>query len=354
MKALVFSGIEKVSCETLADPGLLSETDAIVEVHACAICGSDLHVYHGRETGIDMHTVMGHEFAGTIVEIGKSVRALKKGDRVASPFTTSCGDCWYCRTGLTCRCEKSGLFGWVENGNGLHGGQAGFVRVPLADSTLVRIPETISMELGVLAGDIIPTGFHCARRAFEISNYSPKSVGVIGCGPVGLMAILGAVNHGAEKIFAFDKVPSRLALAAKFGAVPVEVKSDLAECIGQVVEETEGRGLDAALEAVGSGPSLQLAYDLIRPGGVISAVGVCTEMALPFSPVDAYNKNITYSTGRCPARQLMPEILGFVESGAYPFAEIISHRLKLEDGPDAYERFASREPGMMKVILETT
>ena len=350
MKAITFCGTEHLQFETVPDPEIADGQDVIVQVQACAVCGSDLHVYHGRETGLDAHTVMGHEFCGTVVETGKSVTRWKKGDRVMSPFTSNCGSCYYCSIGLTCRCTHSRLFGWVENNNGLHGGQAEFVRVPLSDNTLVALPDDLDFETGVLLGDIIPTGFHCARRASELSSSRVRVSGVFGCGPVGLMAILGARHSHHEKVLAFDRVASRLEWAKRLGAIPIHLNDP--DMRGRVLEETEGRGLDAALEVVGSGEALRLCYDLLRPGGVISAVGVCTEKALSISPVQAYDKNITYSTGRCPARHLMPELTALARNGVFDFKSLISHRMPLSEGVDAYARFAAREEGMMKVMLQ--
>ncbi|MBK5277949.1 MAG: alcohol dehydrogenase catalytic domain-containing protein, partial [Bacteroidia bacterium] len=270
MKALTFHGKETVVYESVDDPNLLSPKDAIVRVKICAICGSDLHVYHEHEKGLDHGTVMGHEFAGEIVETGKEVKLHRKGDLVMSPFTTSCGECFYCKIGLTCRCVLGQLYGWVENGKGLQGAQAEFVRVPMADSTLKKIPEGVSLEEGLMLGDIISTGFFCSHQA----DIKPKnSYAVIGCGPIGLMAILGAIEYGAEKIYAIDSVEDRLAHAEKFGAIPIHTSKQNA--VEVIKENTQGRGADAVMEAVGNYSAAKLAYDLIRPGGIISQVGVC-------------------------------------------------------------------------------
>jgi threonine dehydrogenase-like Zn-dependent dehydrogenase len=277
MKALTFTGIQDVSYETIPDPQLLVPTDAIVKVNRCAICGSDLHVYYGREQGIDHHTAMGHEFAGEVVETGREVKTLRKGDRVMSPFTTSCGKCFYCVRGLTCRCVNSQLFGWVENGNGLHGGQSEYVRVPMADGTLMKIPEGITVDEALMMGDILSTGFYCAKQARAKHNETHV---VIGCGPVGLMAVIGARHYGSEKLFAIDTVPERLAVAKKFGATTIDASKEHA--IEKIKEATDGRGADAVMEAVGSGNAGNLAYDLIRPGGIISVVGVCNDAHLSF------------------------------------------------------------------------
>lgn len=346
MKALTFSGIESIQYESVNDPGIINDKDVIVKVKCCAICGSDLHVYHGREQGIDIHTCMGHEFAGEVVDKGKSVTKFSIGDVVMSPFTINCGECFYCKIGLTSRCVKNKLFGWVEKGEGLHGGQAEYVRVPLANSTLVRMPEGISLEEGVLAGDIISTGFYSAKNA------QIKSIGVyvvMGCGPVGLMAILGAREYGATKIFAIDKEPVRLEMANRFGAIPIDTA--ISDAVEIVKDATEGRGADAVLEAIGSEFSLQLSYQLVRPGGIISSVGVCNSTHLPFSPVQAYDKNLTFISGRCPARAMMPTIIPLIQQKKYPFTDIITHRMPLAEGVTGYDIFANKKENCLKVIL---
>ena len=179
MQALTFGGKEIINYSSVADPVLLHPTDAIVKITMSGICGSDLHVYHGSETGLDHGTVMGHEFTGIVEEAGPDVKKFKKGARVLSPFTTSCGECFYCLTGLTCRCEKGNLFGWVEKGHGLHGAQAGYIRVPMADSTLLPLSTDLSEKKGLLLGDVFSTGYFCADNA----GIKPNNVyAVIGLG----------------------------------------------------------------------------------------------------------------------------------------------------------------------------
>src|SRR6187551_490571 len=215
MHALTFGGKEIIEYYTVGDPGLLSPSDAIVRITMSGICGSDLHVYHGRETGLDYGTVMGHEFTGIVEETGNEVKKFKKGSRVISPFTTSCGECFYCRIGLTCRCERGNLFGWVQNGQGLHGAQAQYIRVPMADTTLIPLSNDLSEEKGLLLGDIFSTGYFCAENA-EVGN---KGIYVVlGCGPVGLMTILAAKDLDAENLFALDHSNERLQMAKEFGA----------------------------------------------------------------------------------------------------------------------------------------
>lgn len=346
MNALTFHGKETIRFEKIADPEIVTATDAIVKVRSCAICGSDLHVYHEHEKGLDHGTAMGHEFAGEVVAAGKEVKSLRIGDLVMCPFTTSCGQCFYCRLGLTARCVYSQLFGWRENNHGLHGGQAEYVRVPLADSSLMKIPDGVTLEEGLLLGDILSTGFYCAKQA-EIKP--GNTYVVIGCGPVGLMAILGAREYGAEKIYAIDTVPERLAKAKEFGALVIHAGKQ--NPIEVVKEATEGRGADAALEAMGNGATNRIAYDIIRPGGILSAVGVCTDAHLPFSPADAYNKNITYKVGRCPARSMMEQLVPVVLKKKYDFTSIITHRLSLSEGVKGYDLFANKKDNCLKVVL---
>jgi len=346
MKALTFQGERAVAVESVDDPRLERATDALVRVDLAAVCGSDLHVYHGRESGLDAGTVLGHEFVGEIVECGREVGGLRPGDRVLSPFTTSCGHCFFCRQGLTARCEHGQLFGWVQDGEGLHGAQAERVRVPLADGTLVAIPEGVTDEEALLLGDVASTGYYCALRA-EVSQGS--TVAVVGCGPVGLMAVVGARELGAAEVFAVDRVPERLALAERFGARAIDFTSE--DPVGRVREATEGRGADAALEGVGSPEATRLAVDLVRPGGTVSVVGVHHEARLSFSPVEAYDKNLTYRIGRCPARAVMETLIPVVRRGDYDLAAVISHRLPLSQGAAAYDLFDRKAEGCTKVVL---
>ncbi len=347
MKALTFNGKETIEHETIPDPHILASTDAIVEVALTAICGSDLHIYHERETGLDTGTVMGHEFVGTVMEIGRDVRNLRLGDRVMSPFTTNCGECFYCRQGLTCRCIHGQLFGWVADGIGLHGAQAEYVRVPLADSTLHKIPDGVTREEALLLGDVFPTGYFSA----DMAGIRPgDTCVVVGCGAVGLMAALSARHFGAGMVYAIDSVEHRLELAGSFGAIPLNFRK--LDAVAAVRDETDGRGADAVLEAAGSAEAGRTAYELVRPGGTISVVGVHTEMHFPFTPTEAYDKNLTYRAGRCPARHYMELLIPVLREKKYDIASIISHRLPLEEGPAGYEMFDRKKDECTKIVLE--
>lgn len=346
MKALTFRGEAQVGVETLPDPSLEAASDAVVQCRLSAICGSDLHVYRARERGIQPGTVMGHEFLGEVVDVGREVTRFSPGDLVVSPFTTSCGRCFFCRKGLTCRCVEGQLFGWIENGRGLHGAQAELVRVPLADSTLFRLPEDVPIDNGLFLGDILATGFFCA----DMAEVEPGGTyAIVGSGPVGLFAIIGAKERGAERIFAIDLVPERLAIAERFGATPIDARASDPR---QILEDaTEGRGADAVMELVGSPESTRLAIDLVRPGGILSVVGVHTESQFAFSPVEAYDKNLTYRVGRCPARTYMERLLPLVREHKYDLASIISHRLPLAEAARGYHLFERKLEGCTKVVL---
>jgi threonine dehydrogenase-like Zn-dependent dehydrogenase len=348
VKALTYHGPGSVRYEDAPDPAIVDPADAIVRVEATAICGSDLHVYEGRERGLDQGTVLGHEFAGRIVAAGPGVDAalLAIGNRVVSPFTTSCGRCFYCARGLTARCTGGRLFGWVEDGLGLHGGQAALVRVPMAAATLFSVPDDLPLDLALFLGDVLATGYHGATLA----GAGPGVVcAVIGCGPIGLAGVVCARELGAEAVFALDTVPERLALAARFGATAVDAAhGDVAQVVRAA---TDGRGADAVLEAVGAPSAGKLAFDLVRPGGTIAVVGVHHETAFAFSPQGAYDKNLTYRTGRCPARGLMDAVLPIARRRGEDLAAIVTHRLPLAEGPAAYVLFAAKRDGCIKVVL---
>ncbi|MGC4036309.1 MAG: alcohol dehydrogenase catalytic domain-containing protein [Chitinophagaceae bacterium] len=346
MNALTFGGKEIIEYSSIPDPVLLQPTDAIVKIIIAGICGSDLHVYHGRETGLDMGTVMGHEFTGIVQETGSGVKKFKRGSRVLSPFTTSCGECFYCTIGLTCRCEKGSLYGWVQNGHGLHGAQATFIRVPMADSTLVPLSNDLDEKKGLLLGDVFSTGYFCADNA----GIKPGGIyAVVGCGPVGLMAIVAAKHVGAEKLYAIDFVPERLEMARRFGAQPIN--AGILNAKEEILNHSNGRGADAVMEVVGSSQSLRLAMDLLRPGGTLSSAGVHSADNFSFSPIEAYDKNLVYKSGRCPARFYADKLLREEIPQRYPIEEIITHEFSLKDGVKAYNIFDKKFDNCIKAIL---
>ena len=238
------------------------------------------------------------------------------------------------------------LFGWVEDGRGLHGGQAELVRVPFADATLVRVPAAARDEEALLAGDVLSTGFFCAR----LGNIEPgQAVAVVGAGPVGICAAIAARELGAGQVFSLDLEPARLALAGSYGAQPV-LASD-GDALAQLHDMTAGRGVDVALECVGSEAATRSAFALVRPGGTIAAAGVHCEPHFAFSPADAYDKNLTYRAGRCSARAMMDETMPLVAAGKLQLGALFSHRMRFEEARRGYEMFDKRLDGCTKVLL---
>jgi threonine dehydrogenase-like Zn-dependent dehydrogenase len=346
LKAITFQGVETLAYDDAPDPRIAAPTDAVVRVHAAGICGSDLHPYFGRERGLDPGTVMGHEFVGEVVEVGSAVTEVAAGDRVVCPFTTSCGRCFYCGIGLTARCPEGQFFGWVQDGAGLQGAQAELVRVPLADGSLVRVPEGLDEAVALFAGDILST----ALFGVDLAGVQHGDlVVVIGCGPVGLLAVRAALVAGAREVLAVDRVSTRLEAARRFGATPVDFSHDDPAVAAR--DRSEGRGADAAIEAVGTPEATRAAADMLRPGAGIGAVGFHVEPHLALSPGEIYDRNLRYAGGRCPARAYMPRSLKLASDDQGLLASLISHRLPLSEGVEAYRSFAARAPGWNKVVL---
>lgn len=245
---------------------------------------------------------MGHESTGEVVELGSAVKTHKKGDTVVMPFTVSCGECFYCKQGFSSRCEKCLLFGCPL----LDGGQAEYMRVPLADATAVKAPEGIEEKKLVLMADIFPTGYFAAANAFkglDKAVISQSVIVLIGCGPVGLCALINALEYKPKIVLAVDRVESRLELAKKLGAEPWNDQTNREGLEKRVKELTEGRGADAVIEGVGHADALKTAFELLRPWGFISSFGVHNE-AIPWTGNQAYGKNLTIQMGRCPVRSM--------------------------------------------------
>ncbi len=357
MRALTFQGVEHVEyLNDLPDPHISDPGDVVVAVRRSGICGSDLHQYHGREP-VRNGTIPGHEFVGEIVETGSEVCGLRIGDDVFSPFTANCGHCFFCENGLSGRCDRWTLFGYlppedeVDTGRGIQGAQAEFIRVPMADATLLKIPQGITDEQALLLGDNFTTGFFCA------GNSEVRRDGItvmIGCGSVGLCAIQAAMFLGAETVVAVDPVADRRARAQSLGAIAV-TPEEAADRVASLAAPSGRGGADSVMEAVGSPAAQDLAFRLVRPGGVISAIGVHTSDSFTFSPTDAYNRNVTYRAGRCPVRSMLDRVLSLVEDEGLtiPVEQIMTHcDIPLADGAEAYRRFSSRIDDCMKVTLD--
>lgn len=332
--------------DDLRDPRIEEPGDAIVAVEIAGLCGSDLHPYFGRELGLDPGTVMGHEFVGRVLDVGADVQSVGPDDRVYAPFSTSCGRCMACLSGLTSRCERGQLFGWRSGGAGLHGGQAERVRVPLADGTLKRVPDGLSSEAALLLGDNFSTAYFCAEQA------GIKADGVtvvIGSGSVGLLGILAAQTAGARHIVAVDPVPERRARAANLGAVVAEPGPDVTRAVAALGGH---RGADSVMELVGLPAAQRLAWEVLRPGGVMAAIGCHSAPTFAFSPSEAYDKNLTYRTGRCPARHYMDRLTDRVVSEMGSIVQVVTHRFAAADCVRAYDVFAHQRDGCVKAVLE--
>jgi threonine dehydrogenase-like Zn-dependent dehydrogenase len=358
MKAITLRGIGAVELADRPEPRLEQPGDALVRVTTAAICGSDVHIVEGRDRGVRPGTILGHEFVGVVEALAGEVPGLAAGDRVLAPFTVSCGECFFCRRGLTARCVQSLCFGFVsDSGEGLEGAQAELVRVPLAASTLLRVPaagpdgRAVADEEVLFLGDVFSTAFACAEGAAFAAG---DTVVVIGCGPVGLMCVIAARWLGAGAVVAVDSIDYRLDKAAALGATVVDLgRAPGAAALQPLLGElTGGRGADAALEAVGSAAALDLALQAVRPGGVVSIAGYHTDAVYPLPIHAAYAKNLTLRVGRCSARAVMERLLPRVLAERPPLTAIISHVLPLRDGPRGYEMFRRRQDSAIKVLLK--
>lgn len=344
MQGICFNSVQNVSLQSLPNPIIETATDALVRVQTAGLCGSDFHPFFGRETGLDAGTVMGHEFVGEVIAVGDSVQ-IPIGSRVVAPFSTNCGHCYYCRIGLTSRCETGQLFGWRQSHKGLHGGQGEQVRVPLADATLVTVPAEIDNDTALLVGDNLSTGTFCA----DMVGIRPGATyAVVGCGTVGQMAILSALRMGAERIFAFDPVASRRELATSIGAITDSPEA----AVAIVLEHTNGRGVDGVMELVGQPAAQKLAYELIRPGGTMSVIGCHCTPNFAFSPSDAYDKNLSYRTGRCPARHYMEQLFKDIQQTPLQTEAFVTHRFSPSNAMQAYEVMSQQKDGCVKAVFD--
>ena len=341
MHGLLFQGTGLIEYrEDLPDPIIESPTDAVIAVTRTGLCGSDLHTYEGRESARP-GVVPGHEAVGQVVAVGDEVQGFSRGDHVFVPFTTSCGVCRACRDGLSARCEVGQLFGWGDptdlSAPALHGSQASMLRVPQADGTLVLVPEGISDPGATLLTDNLPTGWFAAERADPVAG---EPALVVGLGSVGLSAVASLRAMGADPVFAFDPVDDRLARAVGLGARPLRS--------GEAVE------VPAVVEAAGTAGAQAFAFEAVRPGGTLSVIAVQTDEQFPFSPIAAYDKNVTVRFGRAPVRSVLDRLLPALTDGrlVIPDEVVVTHPAEsLGDGPELYRRFAEREPGLVKALF---
>lgn len=343
MRAILFEGLEKVRVDDVAKPSVGAPDQALVRVTTSAVCGSDLHLYHGR-IPIQPGAGLGHEFVGVVEDVGDGVTRVQPGDRVVACFFTWCGHCFYCRRAWYAQCESKGVFGYVAGFGDLGGAQAEYVVVPLADHTLEPIPEGVSDDAALFVGDILATGFFGADRA----GIQPgDSVAVIGAGPVGLMAVMSAQLFGPAQVFALDMVGARLEEAQELGAIPVDAsRQNGAE---EVKRLTGGYGADRAIEAVGLAATIETALHCVRAGGSVSVVGVPDTMTGDFPYMRVWWNDISYSGGVCNVPAYMRPLLDLIAAGKLDPTRVVSHRMKLDEGVEAYRMFAAREA--TKILL---
>jgi len=341
MRAVILDAPGVLTVRDVADPSLGADTDAVVRVTATAICGADLFPYHGHVPGFEMSTILGHEFAGVVETVGDHVRTVKPGDRVACTSTISCGTCAHCRAGRSSQCPDRALFGYSGVYRQLHGGQADRVLIPNAERCLRVIPDGIADEVAVFVSDMLPTGYSAVRRA----DVTPGDVVVVvGCGTVGLMAILFAVRT-ARRVIAVDAIAARRELASRLGAQAV-APDQAAEAIAAA---TGGLGADAVIEAAGSAGALTAAIGMARGQGTISVVGAHFEPDFPLNLGLMFEKELTLRVTWGHPFNDRDRIFALLAEGQIDPTPAITHRFALSDAAEAYRTFDAREA--VKVIL---
>jgi threonine dehydrogenase-like Zn-dependent dehydrogenase len=344
VRAVVFEAVGAVSVREVPDPRIEEPSDATVRVTRTAICGSDLHFFHGKAP-IDPGEIMGHEAAGVVEAVGEDVRRFRVGDRVVVAFDIACGDCWFCREGQTQLCEDFRNLGAGTFGGGLAGAQAERVRIPVADVNLLGIPEGLDDERALFVGDVLTTGIYAAGLA----EIGPQDVvAVVGAGPVGFFCVQAARMAGASRVFALDREPGRLALAAQVGAEPVDVRDR--HPATALAEVTQGRGADVVIEAVGSPSAFETAVDVVRRGGRVVVVGMYAgeSVQVQLGVYWARALDLRFA-GICPVHAWWERAMAAVVDGRIDPMPLISHRLRLDDAARGYDLFDRREA--TKVIL---
>ncbi len=388
MKALCWHGQGDVRIDNVADPKILHERDAIIKITTTAICGSDLHILDGYVPSMKSGDVLGHEFMGEVVELGKAVKNLKIGDRVVVPFTIACGECFFCKKGLTSVCERynpnaeqaikamghspSGLFGYSHMLGGFPGGQAEYVRVPFADVGPYKVLNGLEDEKVIFLTDIFPTGYMAAENA-EIEP--GDTVAIWGCGPVGQFTIQSAWMFGAGRVIAIDEVPERLALAESWGkAETIDFsKEDVYE---RLQEMTAGRGPDRVIDACGTEAAphggidavidkaktltmlgtdrphvVRQAIQCCRCAGNVSIPGVYMGMVDKFPLGAVVGKGLTIKSGQTHVHRYLPTLMDKIEKGEIDPSKLITHRIQLDQAPEMYKTFRDKKDGCIKVVI---
>ena len=342
MRAVTFQAPGVVSVEERPEPEPVDPEDAVVRIEATGVCGSDLHIFHGR-VQIEPGFTIGHEYVGTVVAAGDAVTRVAVGDRVLGCFHTACGTCYFCRRGLYQRCEQSRTFGHGAALGSLQGTQADMALVPRANLVLRRVPEGMSSDVALFAGDVMGTGFH----AVDASGLRPGDVAaVLGLGPVGLCAVQVARAAGAAHVYAIDSVPERLAVAEQFGAEPVHLREQDAREI--VRTGTEGRGVDVSIDAVGDPKVLEMAIRLTRACGSIQCIGVYAERGEVHLGL-LWLKALTLRGGQANVIGHVDRVLAMMSEGVLDPTPLVTRHMKLDEAPEAYAVYDRREA--LKIVL---
>jgi len=341
MRAVRIQGAEQLELDDAPEPHIAAPTDAIVEVRRTAICGADLFPYHGLTPGFEAGTIPGHEWVGVVREVGDGVRRLRPGQRVVNASMISDGSCAHCRAGRPMQCTRRALFGYSGVYERLDGGQAELVRAPNADRSLWPIPEGVADEDAVFVADMLPTGLSAVRRGgVEVGDV----VAVLGCGTVGLMAVLLA-RRVAGRVIAVDGIAARRKLAAGLGATAVDPDS----AADAVAEATDALGADVVIEAAGAKPALDAAFDLARGRGAVVVVGAHFEPDYPLDAGRMFEGELTLRFAMGDPITDRELLLAMIAAGELRPSELISHRMSLDEAPHAYELFDGREA--TKVVL---
>jgi 2-desacetyl-2-hydroxyethyl bacteriochlorophyllide A dehydrogenase len=342
MQAVTFQAPGEVRVEERPEPELLERDDAVVRVEATGVCGSDLHIYHGRVV-IEPGFTLGHEFVGTVLAAGEGVTDVSPGDRVLGCYCSACGNCFFCRRGDFHKCDEGRVFGHGKTLGSLQGAQAERVLVPHANLTLRRVPEGMTDDAALFAGDVMGTGWHAVDQA----GIRPgDSAAVLGLGPVGLCAVQAARAAGAAKVIAIDTVEERLGMAREFGAQAVHLTED--DPRAAVKTATGGRGVDAAIDAVGHPDALELAARVTRKAGTVAAIGVYAER-IPVHMGIVWIKALTLKTGHANVIGHVDRVLAMMASGVLDPTPLVTHHMPLAEAADAYAVYDRREA--LKIVM---
>ncbi len=342
MRAVTFQAAGEVRVDEVPDPELTAPDEAIVRVEASGVCGSDLHIYHGR-VAIEEGFILGHEYVGTVTAVGDAVTKLSEGDRVLGCYGTACGECYFCRRTDFHKCDHGRVFGHGKTLGSLQGAQAELLLVPNADLTLRQVPDGMSDDVALFAGDVMGTGYHAV---VECGVSKDDVVAVLGMGPVGLCAVQAALAAGAAGVVAVDTVAERLELARSLGAEPVHLTEG--DPRATVKALTEGRGSDATIDAVGHPEALELACRLTRKAGTVSATGVYAERIDVHMGI-VWIKALTLKTGHANVIKHVDPVLEKLAAGELDPAPLVTHHMKLDDAAEAYDVYDRREA--LKIVL---